>query len=131
MEPGHLLHSALTRPLSANAQRLKSRHPYMPTAQQQWADLQWSTEWADNPTRLCIFILNFATHTLGITLPRTACVRLNCLCTSVRCFHSSQGSTPTVKDCIDINLEVQSRLIARGTKQANCWRLLNIFLEEN
>ena len=34
MEPGHLLHSALTRPSSANARRLKSRHPFVPAAQQ-------------------------------------------------------------------------------------------------
>ena len=34
MEPGHLLHSALTHPLSANARRLKSRHPFVPAAQQ-------------------------------------------------------------------------------------------------
>ena len=31
MEPGHLLHSALTRPTSAVARRLKSRHPYICT----------------------------------------------------------------------------------------------------
>jgi len=30
MEPGHLLHSAHTRPSSANAQCLKSRHPFVP-----------------------------------------------------------------------------------------------------
>jgi len=29
-EPGHLLHLELTRPSSANARRLKSRHPYLP-----------------------------------------------------------------------------------------------------
>jgi len=34
MEPGHLLHSALTRPLSAVARRLKPRHPFVPAAQQ-------------------------------------------------------------------------------------------------
>jgi len=34
MEPGQLLHSALTCPSSANARRLKSRHPFAPTAQQ-------------------------------------------------------------------------------------------------
>ena len=28
MEPGHLLHSALTRPSSADARRLKLRHPF-------------------------------------------------------------------------------------------------------
>jgi len=32
MEPGHLLHSALTRPSSADARRLKSRHPFVPAA---------------------------------------------------------------------------------------------------
>ena len=52
MEPGHLLHSALTRPLSANARHLKSRHPFVPAAQHpislsdnnihagEWADYQ-------------------------------------------------------------------------------------------
>jgi len=30
MEPGHLLHSALTRPSSAVVRRLKSRHPFVP-----------------------------------------------------------------------------------------------------
>jgi len=61
MEPGHLLHSALTRPSSANARRLKSRHPFVPAAQHlisssddnniraaQWADYQWNAEWADS-----------------------------------------------------------------------------------
>ena len=65
MEPGHLLHSAITRPPGAAAQRLKSRHPFVPAAQQlisfsdnnnkrsaQWADRQCNAEWADNPTRL-------------------------------------------------------------------------------
>jgi len=34
MEPGHLRRSALTRPSGAAAQRLKSRHPFVPAAQQ-------------------------------------------------------------------------------------------------
>jgi len=33
-EPGHLLHLALTRPSGAAARRLKSRHPFVPAAQQ-------------------------------------------------------------------------------------------------
>ena len=33
MEPGYLLHSPLTRPSSANARHLKSRHPFLPAAQ--------------------------------------------------------------------------------------------------
>ena len=61
--PGHLLHSALIRPSSADARRLKSRHPFAPAAQQlisssdnnniraaHWADHRWNAEWADNPT---------------------------------------------------------------------------------
>ena len=69
MEPGHLLHSALTRPSSADAWRLKSRHPSVPVTQYlicssdnnnisaaQWADHQWNAEWADISTRLRIFI---------------------------------------------------------------------------
>ena len=30
MEPGHLVHLALTRPSSANARHLKLRHPFVP-----------------------------------------------------------------------------------------------------
>ena len=76
MEPGHLLHSALTRPHSANARRLKLRHPFVPATQQlisfsdnnniraaQWADHQWNAEWADKPTRLRTLIPDTGTHT--------------------------------------------------------------------
>ena len=72
-EPGHQLHSALTCPPSANARRLKSRHPFVSTAQllmsssdnnnihaAQWADHQWNAKWTDKPARL-----------------RRACVRFN------------------------------------------------------
>jgi len=60
MELGHLLHSALTRPSSAVARRLKSRHPFQLISESdnnniraaQWADHQWKAEWADNPSRL-------------------------------------------------------------------------------
>ena len=96
MEPGHLLHSALTRPSSAAARRLKSRHPFVPAAQQlirfsdnnniraaQWADHQWNAEWADNPTRLRTLIPDTGTHKPGMTLPKRALVRLNRLRTGV------------------------------------------------
>ena len=76
MEPGHLLHSAFTRPSGAAARCLKLRHPFVPAAQQlisfsdnntiraaQWADHQWNAEWADNPTRLRTLIPDTGTHT--------------------------------------------------------------------
>jgi len=83
MEPGHLLHSTLTRPSSANARRLKSKNPFVPAAQQlisfsdninirapHWADHQWNAEWVDNPKRLRIFIPDSSTHSPGMTLPK-------------------------------------------------------------
>ena len=74
MEPGHLLHSALTRPLSANARCLKSRHPFVPPHNISSVHLATTTyvrrsgqitngmRSVDNPTRLRIFILDTGTH---------------------------------------------------------------------
>ena len=59
MESGNLLHSALTRPSSANAWRLKSKHPFVPAAQQLISASDnniRAAQWADNPTRLRFFI---------------------------------------------------------------------------
>ena len=102
MEPGHLLHSALICPPSANARRLKARHPFVTAAQQliissdnnniraaHWeTDQRWNAEWLDNPTRLRIFIADTNTHPLGMSLPRTAWVRLNRPRTGVGRFRS-------------------------------------------
>ena len=96
-ESGHLLHSALTCPSSADPWRLKSRHPFVPAAQQlisssdnnihtaQWADHQWNVEWLDNTTWIRIFIPDTDTGTLppGMTFPRRAWCRLNRLRTGV------------------------------------------------
>jgi len=62
VEPGHLLHSALSRPSSADTRRFKLKHSFVPAVQHlisssdnnnihaaQWADHQWNAEWADNP----------------------------------------------------------------------------------
>jgi len=60
--------------IECNARRLKSRHPFVPAAQQlissdnnniraaHWADHQWNAEWADSPTTLRIFIPDTGTH---------------------------------------------------------------------
>jgi len=76
MEPGHLLHSALTRPSSAVARRLKSRHPFVP-AEQQLISLSdnnniRAAQWADNPTRLRTLIPDTGRNTPGMNLPISA-----------------------------------------------------------
>jgi len=61
--------------MSADARRLKSRHPFVLAAKQlssssdsnniraaHWADHQWNGKWADNATRLRIFILDTGTQ---------------------------------------------------------------------
>jgi len=98
MEPRHLFNSLLARPSSANARRIKSRHPFVPAARTlisasgnniraaQWGDYQWNAGWADNSTRLRFFIPG--THPPGATLPRRTWVRLNRLRTGVGRFRS-------------------------------------------
>jgi len=88
MEPGHLLHSTLTCPLSGNARHHKSRHPFVPAAQlisssednnrseTLSADQRWNAEWLDNTTRLRTFITDIGTHDPRMVLPTTAWVRL-------------------------------------------------------
>ena len=107
IEPGHLLYSALTCPPSANAQYLKSRHPFVhnnlctTTYQFFWgpqqkyyplgtSPMEWGlcrcAFWLENTTRLCTFILDIGTHTPGMALTRTAWVWLNRLRTNVWYF---------------------------------------------
>jgi len=101
MEPGHLLHIALSSPPSANARRLKSRHPFVPAAQQHisspdnnnictalWAEHRCNAKWLDIPTSLRNFIRDTGTHPPGMSLPRTAWVRFNCLRTGVGRYRS-------------------------------------------
>jgi len=69
MEPGHLLQSALTYPSSGNALHLKSRHSFVPVAQQLfsssddsnrsaalWADHWWNAERLESTTTIRTFI---------------------------------------------------------------------------
>jgi len=54
-----------------------------------WPDHRWNTEWLGTTTRLRSFIPGIGNHSSGMTLPRrTACVRLNYLCTGVERFRS-------------------------------------------
>jgi len=102
MEPGHLLHSALTCPPSGNARHLKYRdtHLYPPhnnpsvhlTATTEMRRSRRITDeiqrgWRTSPDS-GTFIDDIGTHPPGMALPRTAWVRLNRLSTGVGLFHS-------------------------------------------
>jgi len=101
IEPGHLLHSALTRLSSADARRLKSRYPFVPAAQQLICS-------SDNKQHTCgalgglpmecgvgrqtrktpHFNPRHRYSTPGANFPRRAWVRLNRLSTGVGRFRS-------------------------------------------
>ena len=76
-------------PSSGNALHLKSRHPFVPAAQQLlsssddnnrsaalWADHRWNPEWLDNTTEIRTFIPGLGTHPPGMALPRVQLDRL-------------------------------------------------------
>ena len=97
----HLLHDRLAV-TAEPPRRLKSRHPFVPAAQdlmQQcsdhnisaagWADYMWRAEWEANTSKLRDLIPVPGTSPLGMDLPRLAWVRLNRLRTGVGRFRSS------------------------------------------
>ena len=101
MEPGNLLHSALTRSSGGNALHLKSRFLFEPAAQKLisssdgsnrsaalWTDHRWNAEWLENTMRLSAFIPDIGTHPHGMALPITAWTRLNRLRKGVARFSS-------------------------------------------
>jgi len=85
-DPLSLLHPSPIHPFVLDAQQLISSSDNNNIRAAQWADHQWDAEWADNPTTLRIFIPDTGTHDPGMTFPRRAWVRLNCLRSPHRCW---------------------------------------------
>ena len=69
LDPGHILHGQVTEPRTASKERLKSRHPFVPTARKllhnlsklgiraaQWTNLTWDTENSKSMSALCVYI---------------------------------------------------------------------------
>ena len=84
LDPEHLLHDHLVRPLDAWQETLKPRYMFVPTAQKldntseldihvgQWTDFSWNMEYLNNPSKLYDFISRVSSRLLEHSLPSLA-----------------------------------------------------------
>ena len=111
LDPAHILHGQLTEPQAASKERLKSKHPFVPAARKllhnlselgiraaQWTNLTWDTEYSK--------ILRVSTRPIGLSLTRTAWVKLNRRCTGLGRFGSSMH-----KWCLDPSAKCEWALV--------------------
>ena len=102
LDPGNILHGQLTKSQAASKEILKSRHPFVPAAQKllhnlselgirvaQWTNLAWDTEYFKSRLALYVYFPKFSTRPIGMSLTRTAWVKLNRLHAGVGRFGSS------------------------------------------
>ena len=102
LDPGPILHCQLTEPQAVSKKRVISRHPCAPAARKllhnlselgicaaQWKNLTWETEYSKSMSALGVYIPRMSTRPIGMSLTRTAWVKLNRLRTGVGRFDSS------------------------------------------
>ena len=122
-------------PSSANARRLKSRHPFVLAAQQLislsednsrsaalWADHRWN---AESWRALRDSVVSSPSHPHGMALPRTACVQLNRLCTGVRrfrsCLHKRGMTSSAACECGTEDQTVDHRCLPMSNPSTSPW----------
>ena len=102
LDPGQILHGQLTETQAVGKERLKSRRSFVPAARKllhnlselgiraaQWTNLTWDTEFSKSISVLGVYIPRVSTRPIGMSLTRTAWVKLNRLRTGVGRFGSS------------------------------------------
>ena len=107
----HVLHEQLVGQQDVRQGCLRSKRPFVPAAWKlfnslseldicvkQWTKHKWNMEYLESISRVHAFIPYVSSRPLGMSLPRTSSVRLNCLQTGVDHFHLSvhkQGLAPS------------------------------------
>ena len=102
LDPEHILYGILSGSSDTRQVRLRSRRPFVPAARNllnnlarlgirasEWTNYKWKTEYCENASRLRAFVPETGARPVGMSLPRVAWVKLNCLPTGVGRFHSS------------------------------------------
>ena len=102
LDHDHILYGLLNGSSDTRQVRLKSRRPFVPAARNlldnlarlgirasEWTNHKWKTEYCENASRLRGFVPGTGARPVGMSLPRTAWVKLNRLRTGVGRFHSS------------------------------------------
>ena len=98
----HVLHGQLVGQQDAHQGRLRSRRPFVSPAWKLlgslskldihlklWTKHEWNAGYLDSISRVRAFIPSVSSKLLGMSLPRTSWLRLNCLRTGVGRYHSS------------------------------------------
>ena len=101
LDRNHILHDLLNGSSDTRQVRLRSRHPFVPAAQNlldnlarlgihasEWTNHKWNMEYCENASRLRAFVPQTGARPVGMGLPQAAWVKLNCLRTGVGQFHS-------------------------------------------
>ena len=102
LDPDYILNGLLSGSSDACQERLKSRRPFVSAARNlldnlaglgirasNWTNHKWNAKYCENTSRLRVFITRSSARPVGMSLPRTAWVKLNRLRTGVERFHLS------------------------------------------
>ena len=102
LDPDHILYGVLNGSSDAHQERLRSRRPFLPAAQNlfdnlarlgirasKWKNHKWNAGYCENASRLRAFVPGTGARPVGMGLSRAAWVKLNRLRTGVGRFHFS------------------------------------------